>query len=1050
MSDERIPPDAPEASNSGLPARRRGMSLAEISLRRPVTVMMFFLSLIVIGLIASQRLPLAFLPEIQAPFIFVDIPYPGSTPEEVERTIIRPVEEALSTLSGVKRMNSQARADGGFVFLEFSWNRDIEVVASEARERVDAIRGDLPEDLQRYFVMKFATSDQPVLRVRFATDRDLSGSYELLEREIKRRIERLPGVARVDISGVAPAEVEIAVSSDRVAAHGLSLNVLAQRLQAANFSVSAGEIDDGTRRLRVQPVGELASLAEVRGLVLDERGTRLEDIAEVQFKPSRLDYGRRLEGRPAVGIDIFKERNANLVDVGRAVLAELDPISKRPELDGISFTIIENQARGVTESLTELASSGLIGMVLAVLVLFGFLRHWPSTLMVATAIPVAIIVTLGIMQFLGLSLNILSMMGLLLAVGMLVDNAVVVTESIYQYREKYPGNPWRAAIEGSRSVQLAITAGTLTSVIVFLPNIFGERNQISLFLSHVAVTITISMLVSWLIAVSLIPMLSARIASPPSGSRGQGLIHWLQVRYAGALDWSLRHRGWSVLGIVMVIALSMLPATGTQFDMFSNESRREFDIQYRWKSSYPLEQLSGEVRRIETYLDEHRERFGITQIYSWYSERGWAATRVTLADDAMGGETPAKIQEQIVAELPRLATAELILGQQQRGSGSGAGVEFFLQGDSAETLRELSESLVPMLASYPELRDVRADLGDENKEVKVSVDRDRAALYGFTAEEVANYVGIALRGTPLREFRADGKEVPMWLRFADSESQSIADLSRYTLQKSDGSAVPLMAVVEAGIQRGPSQINRQNRRTSLAIQANLAEGVLLPDARKTIETAMAEVSLPPGYAWSFGQSFQENDDAGARMGFNTLIALLMIFVVMAALFESLLFPAAILSGILFSALGVFWLFWLTGTTFSIMAAIGILVLMGVVVNNGIVMIEHINNLRREGMQRTEALVAGGRERLRPILMTVGTTLLGLIPLSLSATQLGGDGPAYYPMARAIAGGLLFSTVVSLLFLPTIYAILDDLRLWTSHWLRRALARVPFAGKVQRA
>ena len=1042
MSSDRQPSSSQPPSAS---ARVGGFSLAELSLRRPVTITMLFVSMVVIGLIATQRLPLAFLPEIQAPFIFVDMPYPGSTPEEVERTIIRPVEEALSTLSGVKRMNSQARADGGFVFMEFRWNRDIEIVAAEARERIDAIRGELPSDLQRYFVMKFATSDQPVLRVRFATDRDLSGSYELLEREIKRRLERLPGVARVDISGVAPAEVEIAVSSERVEAHGISLNVLAQRLQAANFSVSAGEIDDGNRRLRVQPIGELTNIDAVRNLVIDGRGTRLSDIADVQLKPSRLDYGRRLEGRAAVGIDIFKERSANLVDVGRSVLAELEPISQRPELHGISFTVIENQARGVTESLSELASSGLVGMGLAVLVLFGFLRHWPSTLMVALAIPVAIVVTLGLMYFMDMSLNILSMMGLLLAIGMLVDNAVVVTESIFQYREKYPDSPWRAAIEGTRGVQLAISAGTLTSVIVFLPNIFGERNQISLFLSHVAVTITISMLVSWLIAVSLIPMLSARIRRPPNSAGTRGLIAWMVARYAAILEWSLHHRALSVLAIIGIIAVSMVPATATRFDMFANEQGREFDIQYRWNSAYSLPQLSREVKRIEDYLDENRERFGIQQIYSWYSERGWAATRLTLEPDAMDGASVAKVQEAIMADLPRLATAELSLSQQQRGSGSGEGVQFFLQGDSAETLRELSESLVPMLAGRAELRDVRAEVGDESVEIAVSVDRERAAAYGFSAQEVATYVGIALRGTPLREFRADGKEVPMWLRFAGSEQQSVADLGRYTLQRADGSAVPLLAVVDVGVRRGPSQINRQNRRTSLAIQANLADGVLLPDARKAIEDAMAGASLPAGYVWSFGQSFEENDEAGARMGFNTLVALLMIFVVMAALFESLLFPAAILSAILFSALGVFWLFWLTGTTFSIMAAIGILVLMGVVVNNGIVMIEHINNLRREGLSRTDALIAGGRERLRPILMTVGTTLLGLIPLSLSATQLGGDGPAYYPMARAIAGGLAFSTVVSLLFLPTIYAILDDLRSWTAEWMRRALAHVPFAG-----
>lgn len=1032
------------------PSTSSGGSLAELSLRRPVTAIMFFVSMIVIGLIAANRLPLAFLPEIQAPFVFVDLPYPGSTPEEIERTLIRPVEEALSTLSGIKRMNAEARPDGGSVFMEFGWDRDVEILASQARERIDAIRGDLPEDFQRYLVLKFATSDQPILRVRFATNRDLSDSYELMDVQVKRRLERIPGIARVDITGVMPSEVEIAVSPDRIAAYGLGLNQLAERLRAANFSVSAGEIDDGNRRLRVQPVGELASLDQLRELVLDARGVRLADIATVRLKPGRIDYGRRLDGRAAVGIDIFKERTANLVEVGGAVLAEMDQIAKRPEFAGIAFNLIDNQAEGVTESLAELGTAGLLGMLLAVLVLYVFMRHWASTLMVALAIPVSMVMTLGVMYFFGLSLNILSMMGLLLGVGMLVDNSVVVTESIYQYREKYPDNPWRCAIEGTRAVQLAISAGTLTSVIVFLPNVFGERNQISLFLSHVAVTITVSLLASWLIAVSLIPMLSARIKTPPPSNRSRGWIGRLQSAYADGLDWSLRHRGWSVLGMVLIVMLSALPAKGVKYDMFPNDDSREFVLEYRWKGAYPLKQMSGEVARIERHLEANRDKFGIKQIYSWFSERGWAATVVTLREDAMSGAPIAKIQKQIREGLPKLATAEVGMGQQDRGGGNGEGVQVSLQGDSAETLAELSSGVIAALAQRKELQDVRVNTGDETREVAVTVNRDRAALYGFSAQDVATYVGIALRGTPLRDFRLGESEVPVWLRFEGSDSRNVEDLRNYTLQRADGGSIPLLALVEVGIRRGPSTINRQDRQTTLAIQANLADKTTLLDARKAIEQALGAVALPAGYSWSFGRNFQEDDDAGKRMGFNTLIALLMIFVVMASLFESLVFPTAILSSIVFSALGVFWLFWLTGTTFSIMASIGILVLMGVVVNNGIVMIEHINALRRGGMSRTEALVAGSRERLRPILMTMGTTLLGLIPLALGNTELGGDGPPYYPMARAIAGGLLFSTVVSLLFLPTIYAILDDLRHWTAERVQWAFARVPFRPRPSRA
>jgi len=1031
-----------------------GWSLAQLSLQRPVTAAMFFVTMVLVGLISATRLPLEENPDIEAPFTFISLPYPGSSPEEVERTITRPAEEALATLSGIKRMNSTSRADGASIFIEFAWSRDIEIAASEARERIDAIRDELPSDLQRYFVLKFSTSDEPVLRIRFAGEQDMTRSYSLLDHQIKRPIERLPGVARVDISGVSPPEVEIAISNDRLSAHGLSLNELASRLQAANFSISAGEIDDGDRRLRVQPVGELQSLDQIRDLVIAVGGVRLRDVATVRLKPSRVDYGRRLDGKPAVGIDIFKERSANLVEVVDNIARQLALIAATPEFENVSFITISDQAKGVISSLSELGEAGLIGSLLSIAILFFFLRHWPSTLMVSLAIPLCFVMTLGVMYFYGLTLNIMSMMGLLIGVGMLVDNAVVVTESIYQYREKYPDDPVRCAIEGTRGVQLAVSAGTLTSIIVFIPNLFGERNFISLYLSNVALTITVAMLASWLVAVSLIPMISARIKAPARGFASGGVVRKVQDRYAGVLRWSLAHRGLSVLAMGLIVAVSLIPASGTQFDMFPQQEGREFELFYKWKGAYPLDQMSGEVAKIESYLEANRSKYQIKQIYSWYSEQGWAATRVTLFDDPdqVDGDSirpTQQVVEEIRAGMPKLATAEVGMGGNNGGGGGGAGegMRLSLIGDSAQTLKELSDVVVANLAKLPELRDVRADTGDESTELAVSVDRERAALYGFSAQDVANYVGIAIRGAPLREFRSGDSEVPMWIRFDNAQTQGIDDLRSFNLRRPDGEMIPLMSVINVRMQRGATQIQRSNRQTALDIQAGLATGKTMPQARQAMEEALKRMSFPPGYSWSFGGRFNDSDDAGQVMVFNTLLALVMIVVVMAALFESLLFPFAIVSGVAFSALGVFWLFWLTGTTFSIMASIGILVLMGVVVNNGIVMIEHINNLRREGMARADALVAGSRERLRPILMTMGTTVLGMLPLCLEGPQLGGDGPPYYPMARAIVGGLVFSTLVSLLFLPTIYAILDDWSLRTSALVARARKAVPWAPRA---
>ncbi len=1020
------------------------MSIAEFSIKRPVTTIMFFVSLFVIGLIAAIRLPLEAFPEVSPPFIFVSLPYAGSTPEEVERTVLRPAEEALATMSGIKRMDSNATSSGAQVFMQFSdWSRDVAIAASEARERLDAIPFPLPDDLKRYQVLKFSTTDQPVLRVRLASKQDLTTQYDMIDREFKRRLERIPGVARVEVSGAPQNEVEIAILPDRLTAHGISLNDLSTRLQTVNFSVSAGEIDDAGQRLRVQPVGEITDLQQLRDLVIAQDGTRLGDIADVRLKPGETDADRRLDGERAVGLDIFKERNANLVQVSRDALAEVNAIRAQPDLSDLQVKIIQDLGDNVTSSLTELAEAGGIGLLLSITVLYFFLRHWPSTLMVTLAIPICFVMTLGFMYFAGVTLNILSMMGLLLAVGMLVDNAVVVVESIYQERERMPDQPRLASILGTRHVAIALTAGTLCHCIVFVPNLFGERNFLSIYLAQIAITISVSLLASWLVAVSLIPMISARLKTPPAVRDERGLIPRLQKRYAKLLRWSLEHRGWSVAGIVLIIAISIVPMILTKKNMFGGDDGGETNIYYQWKGSYTKEQMSAEILRVEDFVNANRKRFHVTQVYSWWSEQGDAGTRLTFDTKKAGATKP--LIEAIRKELPKSARADIGIGNDGGGPGGGGqpgqNVQVQLVGDSTQVLHAIGDDIVPILAHRKELRDVHVDAGDQNTELNVHVDRERAAAFGFSAQQVAEFVGLALRGAPLREFRRGDNEVPVWVRFAGAQDYKVEDLSGFTVRSPDGRSVPLLAMVDVQVKPAATQIQRSNRQTTLTIKANLAPKVTMPEAQKAMETALKGVAFPDGYGFSFdGGGFQDDQDAQKQMFFNLGIALLMIYVVMAAVFESLLFPSAIMSGVLFSVFGVFWLFWLTGTEFNIMAFIGILVLMGVVVNNGIVMIEHINNLRRRGLSRTDALVEGSRERLRPILMTMGTAILAMVPIAMTTTQIGGDGPPYYPMARAIAGGLAFSTVVSLLFLPTIYAMLDDLRNATRKLVGRAKLR----------
>jgi len=1014
------------------------MNITELSIRRPVTTIMLFVSMVAIGLIAAFRLPLEAEPEATIPFFFVSLPYPGSTPEEVERNLLRPVEEAIATMPGIKSMNARANAEGGQIQVEFSdWNRDIAMAASEARERIDAVRDQLPDDFRRYYVQRWSTSDREAMSLRLTSDEDLTARADLIERSIKQRLERLPGVARVEVEGVAKQEVLVALDKDRLSAHGVALNELVQKLQAANFSVSAGQITEAGRRLRVQPRGELLELQALRNLPVDKRGTRLSDIADVSLQPQRMNYVRQMEGRPSVGVDVYKERSANLVDLSRAVRAEIERLQEDPAMRGVGIEVTDDQGQAVTSSLLALAEAGAIGLLLSVIVLYAFLRHWPSTLMVSLAIPICFIMTLGFMYFAGITLNIISMMGLLLAVGMLVDNAVVVVESIYQEREKYPDQPSLASIIGTRHVAIALSAGTLCHCVVFLPMMFGEKNIITIYLSQLAVTISVSLLASWLVAVSLIPMLSARMKTPPALK--SPLINRMQERYARALRWTLQHRGWAVGGILAISLASVYPMTHTSGGG-DDDNPSEINIFYQWRGAYSKEEMGREVARVEAFVNANRKQFHIDRVFSRYSEQGWAQTRLFL--DTEDPALSEKIKEEVRKGLPQSARAKIGIGWPGGMGSDGQGIRFSLVGDSTQTLKELADDIVPILARDPKLRDVRVDTGDANTELAVRVDRERAAAYGFSAQQVAQFVGMALRGSSLRDFHRDDVEIPVNVRFAGSENYGIEDLSSFMVRTAGGKEVPLLAMVDVNVTPAASSIQRLNRQTMLRVEAGLAKDVPMDQARKAVETTLDGVQFPPGYGYTFaGAGFNINFDGMQQMVNSIFIALILMVVIMAAVFESLLFPAAIMSCVLFSIFGVYWLFWLTGTEMNIMAVIGILVLMGVVVNNGIVMIEHINNLRRRGMARTDALVEGSRERLRPIMMTMGTAILAMIPIALNTKPADGM-PPYYPMARAIAGGLAFSTVVSLLFLPTIYAILDDLRTGTARLVRRARGLSP--------
>jgi len=1012
------------------------MRHTEFALARPVTTVVTFVALALVGLIASRLLPLEKFPDIEFPGIFVQIPYAGSTPEEVERLITRPVEEALATLSGVEQMFSSSDEGQAQIFLQFGWDQSMGAKGIEARAKVDSIRHLLPADIRRIFVFTGSLGDQPVLQLRISSERDLSGSYDLLDRLLKRRLERIEGVSRVELHGVDRREIRILMQPDRLAAHGVDIASLRDLLQGSNFAVSAGQITASGQRLSVRPRGEFVSVEQIRNLAINDAGLHLRDIADVELRTPDRNYGRHLDRNYAIGVAVSKTTGSNLVDVTDRVIAEVEEIGELPQMQGINIFALDNQGESVRDSLSDLLSAGLIGGLLAIIVLYLFLRQVSTTLIVTASVPFSLLITLGALYFFGLTLNILSMMGLMLAVGMLVDNAVVVTESIFRERANDRANAHAATIKGVKEVGLAVIAGTATTVIVFAPMIVGTKTDIMVFLTHVAVTIIVALLASLLIAQTLVPMLAARVAVPPKPKSG-AWISRLTRRYERALSWVVSHLWWTALGILLTCVIGVLPLALSlvKFDVFPQDVGRRLFMPYHIEGQHSLERTESVVNTIEEYLFSRQEEFNIRSIYSYYDlERAESTILLTDEDDAT--LSTKEIIELIEADLPVIAIGKPSFQFDQQGGGEGFSVQ--ISGDSTTVLNELGVDIARAISSVDGLKDIRSDADSGDKEVRVIIDRVRAAGAGLTAADIAMAVSIAMRGENLREFRGEFGEVAIRMAFRDDEKQTVEQLADMPLYKPNGERITLGSVANLHIGQSPATIQRTDRQTSVILSGNLEDETSLEDVQPDIEDLMSQIELPPGYSWKFGRGFEREDETQQMMATNIILGIACIFLVMAALFESLLFPFSIILGsIVFSIFGVFLFFAATGTTFSFMASIGIMILIGVVVNNGIVLIDHVNNLRQRGLPRNAAIVEAGRDRLRPILMTVATTIVGLSPLAIGTTQVGGDGPPYYPMARAIIGGLAFSTVVSLLVVPALYIYFDNLSAWGRNVMRTA-------------
>lgn len=1002
------------------------MWLTKLSLRRPVTLTMAIVSVVVLGLLSFAKLPLAFLPQVEFPFIGVYVPYPGGIPSEVEREIVRPIEEILATLGGVREIDSNANEDDAFIGVEFDWGREVNLLRMEVQDKINQARPDLPSDVRDIFLFTFNSNEIPIIEGRIsAKGRDLAGNWDLIEQRIVRPLEQVPGVGQVGIDGVNPTMGAIYLRLDRILEYNVDVDRLFGELAAANIDLNVGRVTDEGLRYDVRAVSDIRSMDQLAELPIGSGDLRLKDVAELIYDAPIPAYGRRLNGEFAIAFWIQKSSGYNTVETCRGVLEALEEINRDPALQGIDCFTFFNQADQITNSLDGLWKAGLFGSLLSIVVLFVFLRDLRLTLIVSLSIPLSILGTGIWLSLSGKNLNVLSMMGLMLGIGMLVDNAVVVLESIHR-RRKNGASPVAAALRGTRDVGRAIIASTLTTVIVFAPIVVSSANELTVWLSTVGATISVTIVSSLFISLTVIPAASVWLSTTREHRGEAGWITWLKARYLGVLRWTTVKRprltGYGIVPGVIVLTIAIAAATGFSPDVGSDEGIRQERLRIGIEFTDGVNKRTSDayVARIEEYLETRREDLKLRDIYSFYAA-DVAGLSLFFEEGEVSPDQLAAVRDDLRENLPVQAGLKYRFGDEEGNDSGEKSWQITVHGEETEYLEQIAAEAKRRLGAIDGIADVTSDYDAGRPEIQVAVDRDRAARYGVRAQSVAQVLGLTYRGTRLPRLNTGAKEIDLSISLLPDDTESIENLQTTLISVENGSPVLLGQIADFNFAKSPQTIRRSDRRTGVSIRGTWS-GEKLQEGLEKIESTMSQMDMPFGYGWGFGRQITEAREQNNDMGINLLLALLCVFFVMASLFESLVHPGIVMGCVPFASLGVIWLMMATGTPFNIMAFIGMVILVGIVVNNGIVLVDHINHYRRAGRPLDDAILAGCQDRLRPILMTAGTTILGLLPLALSGAHMANA--QYYPMARAIIGGLISSTLLTLIVLPTYFRLVN--------------------------
>ncbi len=1032
----------------------RGGALARFAVDRRVTISMIALGLVVLGHVSLTRLPLEFLPSFGSNSLWVSADYESSSPEETERLVVRPLEDSLGTIPGITSLTATANANSGSVSLEFEEGADMEMMVVEARDRADRVRHLLPDDVEQIRIRRFQSTDIPILQFHLGAPWERERLYAFAEDIVQPRLERLEGVASVDLRGVRRRELRVSMDPQRMEALGVDVREVAQVLAQNNVNVSGGAITEGSRKLLVRTVGEFRRPEDIRNTPVGTSGLRIADVAEVGYEfPTQTSFDY-LNGEEAITFRIYKASNANVLQVADGVKAEMADIAAIPRYEGIGVRYIRDSSLDVRGGLSQLTWAGVFGGSLAILILLLFLQKVRTTALVAVAIPLSIITTFVILYvgrqagFVDTTLNVISLFGLMVAVGMLADPAIVVIDSISRHFTEYRQDSRTAAIRGASAVTMPIIAGAATTMCVFVPLIFLGATMGGFFriFSDFGFTLSVVIVASLLVALTVVPMMAGVVLRNERRSYSR-TMRLLARAYGKLIRLTLQHRVVSLAVAVGLLFVAWTLYQNIERSSFETTVERQVTIRVDVPSAYTLDETREVMESVAAMLDERREQLEIADLVYEFG-RGGGRRRggyggggrsfdIYLLDESESERSVPDITADIREMLPTIAGVDFRIAESQgRGPGRGSGIRLDLKGDDMDVLELVSGRVVEQLATLPWIRDVDTSLESGSEELHVTVRPERALASGATTNAVAQSVRSALTTRPVGTIESDGREVDIVVQYPEEERERFDHLRRMPVFAA-GAQVPIGALADFETASGPRSIEREDRRPKLTISANTTVPGASFRFMGQVREVLAGISLPPGYEWSFDRWTRMGQSDFSAAGFAFAFALLLIYLIMVALFESFVHPAVIMFSIPFSFIGVAITLNLTGQTLGNTAMLGLVLLAGIVVNNAIVLIAHVNALRRGGMTRDEALVLGSEHRLRPVIMTALTTFCGLLPLAAPFFLPGlfgsveGRAGNWAPIGLVLAGGLPTSTLLTLLLVPTIYAVTDDLRrlLW---------------------